>query len=131
MPTGQDGHVKKLSARHTRMGKSFVVELQKHFLISDRRDGILEAFNLDLPEFHPVYIENKRVILIEVRQPNTQELLRFIRFQSNKDGYCVGGLLMANFKATLKYRNLGPTKATDEGQTGQHGDGMKLSALVF
>ena len=80
------------------MGKSFVVELQKHFLISDRRDGILEAFNLDLPEFHPVYIENKRVILIEVRQPNTQELLRFIRFQSNKDGYCVGGLLMANFK---------------------------------
>jgi hypothetical protein len=41
---------------------------------------------------------------------------------------------MANFKATLRYRNLGTggtTKATDDGQTGQHGDGMKLSAPVF
>jgi hypothetical protein len=103
-------------------------------LISGRRDCILRAFNLTLSDFHPVYIESKRVILIEVRHPESRDLFGFIRFQSNKDGYCVGGLQMANFKATLRYRNLGTggtTKATDDGQTGQHGDGMKLSALVF
>ncbi|RAR04343.1 hypothetical protein DDE82_004547 [Stemphylium lycopersici] len=98
------------------------------------RDGILRSFSLDLSSFHPTYTDTKRVILIETRHPETKELMGFIRFQYDKDGYCVGGLKMANFKATLKYRNLGTggtTKANDKTQTGQHGDGLKLSALVF
>jgi hypothetical protein len=76
-----------------------VLVIWKLSLTSDRRDGILRAAHLTLSEFNPVYIDNKRVILIEVRHPSTQELLGFIRFQSNKDGYCVGGLQMVNFGA--------------------------------
>jgi hypothetical protein len=61
-------------------------------------------------------------------------LLGFIQFRCDKEGYCVGGLKIVNFKATLKYCDLGTgatTKAHDNGQAGQHGDGMKLSALVY
>jgi beta-glucosidase len=46
----------------------------------------------------------------------------------------VEGLEVANFKATLPYQSLGTgatSKASDSGQTGQHGEGMKLSALLF
>jgi hypothetical protein len=105
-------------------------------LTSDRRDGILRSFNLSLSQFHPTYTENekKRIILIEARHPETKDLLGFIQFKYDKDGYCVGGLKIVNFKATLKYRNLGTgatTKADDDGQTGQHGDGMKISTLVY
>ncbi|KAI4666318.1 uncharacterized protein J4E79_002355 [Alternaria viburni] len=100
------------------------------------RDGILKSFNLKLSQLRPTYTENKtkRLILIEAHHPETKELLGFIQFKHDKDGYCVGGLRIVNFKATLKYRNLGTgatTKAYDDGQTGQHGDGMKISALVY
>lgn len=107
---------------------------ENQFLTSDRRDGILRSFGLDQSQFCPKYTEKNRDILIEVRHPDTEDLLGFIQFKSDKDGYCVGGLKIVNFKATLRYGNLGTgatTKAHDHGQTGQHGDGMKLSALVY
>ncbi len=69
-----------------------------------------------------------------VKNPTTSNLIGFIRFQYDKDGFCVGGLKMANFNASLTYDALGTggtSKALDAGQTGQHGEGMKLSALVF
>ena len=103
-------------------------------LTHHRRDGILRSFQLPLSEFKTTYTEKKRVISITVQHPVTSNLLGFIRFQFDKDGYCVGGLKMANFKATLPYDALGTgvtSKAHDSGQTGQHGEGMKLSALVF
>ena len=81
-----------------------------------------------------MYTEAKRVILVAVHAPNTEKLFGFIRFQYDKDGYSVGGLRLVNFNATLELCDLGTgstTKARDSGQTGQHGEGMKLSALVF
>jgi hypothetical protein len=103
-------------------------------LTINRRDGILRSFALDRSHFRPTYKEENRRILIEAHHPDTEELLGFIKFAYDKDGYCVGGLKIVNFEATLKFRNLGTgatTKAHDDGQTGQHGDGMKLSALVY
>jgi hypothetical protein len=79
-------------------------------------------------------MEKNRRISIEVFRPGTQDLLGFVRFEYNKDGLSVGGLKMANLKASLEFHTLstgGTTKARDSGQTGQHGEGMKLSALVF
>ena len=114
-----------------------LLAISKHqSLTSHRRDGILSSFNLNLSQFHPTYTENekKRVILIEARHPDTKDLLGFIQFKHDKDGYCKDGLKIVNFKATLKYRNLGTgatTKFHDDRQTGQHGDGMKVSALVY
>ena len=107
---------------------------KEQFLTSDRRDGILHAFNLNLSQLLPTYIEKKHVTLIEARHPDTDDLLGFIQFKHDKDGYCLGGLKIVNFRAALKYRNLGTgatTKFRDRRQTGQHGDGMKLSALVY
>lgn len=100
------------------------------------RDGILRSFRLNLSDFRTSYSENteRRQILIRAHSSNTTDLLGFIDFKYDKDGYCIGGLKMANFQATLQYRNLGTggtTKAMDRGQTGQHGEGMKLAALVF
>ncbi|KAF1944274.1 hypothetical protein EJ02DRAFT_510403 [Clathrospora elynae] len=113
------GAVRKLSANHIR---------------TDRRDGISKSFELEQSQFRPTYTEVKRVMLIAVPKPATSEPLGFIRFKHDKDGYCVGGLKLVNFNAILAYRTLGTgatTKARDAGQTGQHGEGMKLSELVF
>ncbi|KAI8934992.1 hypothetical protein NX059_008658 [Plenodomus lindquistii] len=100
------------------------------------RDGILRSFKLKLWQFKTIYSDDtkKRRVLIEARNPDTTDLLGFIEFKYDKERYCVGGLKMANFKATLQYNNLGTggtTKAADKNQTGQHGEGLKLSALVF
>ncbi|KAL1792381.1 hypothetical protein ACET3X_008888 [Alternaria dauci] len=107
-------------------------------LYQNWRDGISRSFSLDQSQFRPTYTENlngkKGSIIIDARHPDTSELLGFIHFKSDTDGYCVGGLKIVNFKATLKYRDLGTgstTKASDKEQTGQHGDGMKISALVY
>ena len=92
-----------------------LLAISKHqSLTSHRRDGILSSFNLNLSQFHPTYTENekKRVILIEARHPDTKDLLGFIQFKHDKDGYCKDGLKIVNFKATLKYRNLGTGATT-------------------
>ncbi|KAH9875419.1 hypothetical protein J1614_004911 [Plenodomus biglobosus] len=107
-------------------------------LIPDRTVKYLNLTGkyLNLSDFRTSYSENakRRQILIKAHASNSTELLGFIEFKYDKDGYCIGGLKMVNFQATLQYRNLGTggtTKATDRGQTGQHGEGMKLAALVF
>ncbi|KAF2131165.1 hypothetical protein P153DRAFT_395549 [Dothidotthia symphoricarpi CBS 119687] len=100
------------------------------------RDGMLRSFNLHLSEFSTKYTEDKqkRFILIQAFHPSTNELIGFIHFKYDKEGYSVGGLKLANFKAKLAYNTLGTgatSKAFALNQTGQHGEGMKLSALVF
>ena len=97
---------------------------------------MLRSFKISPGDFRTETVEDqkKRLILIKAFAANDNILRGFIRFQYDKDGYCVGGLKIANFKATLSFRSLGTgatSKATDAQQTGQHGEGMKLSALVF
>lgn len=94
----------------------------------------MPTFGLNSSSFRPIYTDIKKVILIEARHPQTKKLLGFIKFRYDKEGYCIGGLEMANFKTKLEYSHLGTggtTKANDKRQTGQHGDGLKLCALVF
>jgi hypothetical protein len=113
---------------------SFTALVKDTALTINRRDGILRSANLDLSEFRPQYSETKRLIQITVPHPDTQELLDFISFKRDKDGYCVGDIHMVNFNATLRYNDLdtgATTKYRDSKQTGQHGDGMKIAAVVF
>jgi hypothetical protein len=78
--------------------------------------------------------EVERVILIKAINMRTNTMAGFIEFQYDEEENSVGGLKVANFRAALPYSSLGTgatSKAADPGQTGQHGEGMKLSALVF
>ena len=97
----------------------------------------MRSYGLGLSEFTTEYTENEkdRLILIEVFKPGTRELIGFIRFAYDREGLSIGGgLKIANFNASLHGRTLrtgGTSKLNDRGQTGQFGEGMKLSALVF
>ncbi|KAI4632043.1 uncharacterized protein J4E87_001513 [Alternaria ethzedia] len=98
------------------------------------RDGILRSFDLDQSRFQPTYTEKGQEIIIEARHPDNDNLLGYIHFKGDKDGNCVGGLKVVNFEATLRFSDLGTgstSKARDPRQTGQHGDGMKISSLVY
>lgn len=89
---------------------------------------------MNLSQFRTESTDEKRVILIKAFTAESTELFGFISYKYNKEGYCIGGLKVANFKAALQYRSLGTgatTKAVDPNQSGQHGEGMKLSALIF
>jgi hypothetical protein len=103
-------------------------------LTLDRRDGILKRFELDLSHFRTEMREVNNVILIKAINVTTNKMVGFIRFRYDDDGNSVGGLKVVNLNVALPFKSLGTgatTKATDAGQTGQHGEGMKLSALVF
>ena len=94
----------------------------------------MKSFKLNLSQFRTEFTEAKRVILIRALQAGSDQVLGFISFKYNKDGYCVGGLKIVNFNASLPLQALctgATSKALDSGQAGQHGEGMKLSALVF
>lgn len=94
----------------------------------------MRSFDLSLSDFRTTIEDTGKQILIKAIKTHSEKLLGFIQFRYNKDGNCVGGLKLANFKATLPYRSLGTgatSKAADNRQTGQHGEGMKLSALIF
>jgi hypothetical protein len=72
--------------------------------------------------------------MIEVlkRDPFTRKLLGFIRFKYDKDG--LGHVEATNFGASLEYRHLkigATTKLNDGKQSGKHGEGFKVAALVF
>jgi hypothetical protein len=75
-------------------------------LTISRRYSILRSYGLNLSRFTPVYMEKNRRISIEVFRPGTQDLLGFVRFEYNKDGLFVGGLKMANLKASLEFHTL-------------------------
>jgi hypothetical protein len=97
----------------------------------------MRSHGLSLSEFTTEYTEKEkaRLILIEVFKPGTRELIGFIRFAYDREGLSIGGgLKIANFNASLQghlLRTGETTKSKDAGQTGQFGEGMKLSALVF
>ncbi|KAF2689716.1 hypothetical protein K458DRAFT_427827 [Lentithecium fluviatile CBS 122367] len=65
-----------------------------------------------LRDFSPGCSERYRVILIEKRHSDTKKLLDYIRFTYKKDGCAT-------------------TKADDDKQSGKHGEGFKVAALIF
>ncbi|KAF2866205.1 hypothetical protein BDV95DRAFT_649757 [Massariosphaeria phaeospora] len=97
-----------------------------------RRDGIRRTFGLTLRQFKPQYREDARTILIQVFHPSTKRLLGYLRFRYDKNDE--GELEATNFGASLQQYNLsigGTTKAGDQGQSGEFGEGLKLAALIF
>lgn len=106
---------------------------QFHVLIHGRKDGILRAFDLCERDFKIETTNNFREKLFCVYHPNKtpKQLLGYIRFEYNAKN--LGVLELTNFKAMLQRSHLGiggTTKAEDKKQLGQHGEGLKLSALV-
>ncbi|KAF2497545.1 hypothetical protein BU16DRAFT_606081 [Lophium mytilinum] len=100
------------------------------------RDGIVKKFLSDIVhdvrDFKTTYKETSRAIVIEARHPSDNMLMGYIRFRWDKDE--VGVLKLVNFKASLQLQHLGlggTTKATDNNQAGQFGEGMKIAALVL
>lgn len=95
----------------------------------------MRSHDMSLADFATKYTEKDRLILIQVYKPGTKELLGFIRFAYDCNGLSTGGgLKIANFNASPQgytLRTGGTAKVGDDGQTGQFGEGMKLSALVF
>jgi len=102
---------------------------------SCRRDGILRSFQFHLSQFRTKITDQKRIILIKAfKNDDDNQLLGFLLFKYNKEGHCIVCLKIANFNAALAYRSLGTgatSKAADSNQSGQHGEGIKLSALIF
>lgn len=97
-----------------------------------RRDGILRTFDLPLRRFIPEYSESSGLILLTSRHPDTKELLGYIRFTYKGDSY--GQVEATNLRAALQYRHLkigATTKYGDDEQSGKHGEGFKVAALVF
>lgn len=131
-----NGVLLKHFERRTRTGMLVASHLipWSSLLTLQRRDGILRSHQMRLSEFTTEYTETERLVLIQVYRPGTKQLLGFIRFGYDQDGYSTGGgLKIANFGASLQgytLRTGGTTKVGDDQQTGQFGEGMKLSAVV-
>jgi hypothetical protein len=89
-------------------------------------------------DFKPVMTKSKHEILIEIRHPTQKEaggrnvLCGFIRFRYDDNNE--GVLEIVNFNAKLQRWHLGfggTSKAKATEQAGQHGEGMKLAALIM
>lgn len=110
-----------------------------------RRDAIFRSFGVDSKntDLEAKEDKRKRRFVITARRQRSSpalssgsgtesELLGFIRYTYDKEE--LGTLEIANFKARLQLRHLrmgGSTKQKDETQAGQHGEGMKLAAMVL
>ncbi|KAF2866206.1 hypothetical protein BDV95DRAFT_612068 [Massariosphaeria phaeospora] len=97
------------------------------------KDGIMRSFKISERDFKIEPKDGPREKLYLVHHPNStpRQLVGFIRF--TYDAKDMGFYEMTNFKATLQRRHLvmgGTSKALDKKQMGQHGEGLKLSAVV-
>ena len=93
----------------------------------------MRSFDITERDFKIETHHGRREKLYLVHLPKTmpKQLAGFIRF--SYDAKELGTLEMANFKAALQRRHLGIGgifKAEDKKQMGQHGEELKLSALV-
>jgi hypothetical protein len=93
----------------------------------------VRSFKLSEANFKVESVESHGERFFPVYHPKTgnKQLLGYMRFIY--DSKKLGSLEMTNFEASLQRRHLGiggGTKASDAQQLGQHGEGLKLSALV-
>ncbi|OCL08624.1 hypothetical protein AOQ84DRAFT_388718 [Glonium stellatum] len=101
------------------------------------RDGIMRSFSIPKRDFNTIYKENKSEITIRATRSaeqisNSEETFGFIRFKWDSNE--LGILELVNFQSSLQIRDLGmggTTKTNDPTQAGQHGEGLKLAALVM
>lgn len=135
---------KRRSERSGKVGKN-VISMGNSglFLISCSRDAIIESAGLEL-EHLDINLERKeKETLVTIRAKprpasravpsvDSTELLGFILFKY--DDKNLGVVQVANFKAKLREKHLtmGVTsKVGKSDQAGQHGEGLKLAALIF
>jgi hypothetical protein len=93
----------------------------------------MRSFSLAEKDFKVECVDTHGERFFPVYHPpgENKQLLGYMRFTS--DSKKMGVLEIANFKASLQRRHLGiggTSKAGDTEQLGQHGEGLKLSALV-
>ncbi|KAI9712720.1 MAG: hypothetical protein M1820_001341 [Bogoriella megaspora] len=102
--------------------------------IQNWKDAIVKSNKLKAEEFKTVRQSNpvRRETLITASHPRTGGILGFMYF--NWDEQENGILQMVNYNSRLQRRHLslGATaKSKDNSQAGQHGEGMKLAALIM
>lgn len=92
----------------------------------------MRTASVSLCAFKPEMSREKNKILIQVHHPTSRNLLGYILFKydNNKEGT----IEMTNFNAKLQLWHLslgGTSKSGDGDQSGQHGEGFKMAALVL
>ncbi|KAF9888555.1 hypothetical protein FE257_008486 [Aspergillus nanangensis] len=98
-------------------------------LTRNRKDAIIESFQLDPRSFRPVYEESEQHICITVSKGARSEALGFIRHDKS-----TGQVTLANACATLEPEALQLGKTTKRGKdqlVGCHGEGLKLAAMLM
>lgn len=102
-------------------------------LIQNRKDAIVETFQVDRLDFQPRYEENESFVSITVpRSPSKvliDQALGFIRYEKKS-----GELRLANGCAQLRPKILQLGKTTKQNKNnfaGCHGEGLKLAAMVM
>jgi hypothetical protein len=95
----------------------------------------MRSFDIQEEDFQIVAEDSDHQKLFLVYLPDKadshKKLVGFIKFTYDAENY--GVCELTNFKASLQRRHLGiggTSKANDAKQVGQHGEGLKLSALV-
>jgi hypothetical protein len=145
LASGQFGALKKPFVNCFRTGTCCACDnLVCTYLTLIRADAILESH---APEFNNpparfaakrTHDHTKRRVLVEALGPKTGNLLGFILFEYSADGYAKQGMKqgikIVNFGANLHPNALGTGASSKRGkqtQAGQHGEGLKVAALVL
>lgn len=122
------------SGNFIRIGKFlFFCEFFQRWLISHRKDAILEMFDLDRLDFQPFYEDRSDCISIIVPDILSRRrqcrALGFIKYEKQ-----TGRVIIANPCAQLSTENLelgNSSKRHKDNLAGCHGEGLKLAALVM
>lgn len=100
----------------------------------DRKDAIIQSYNLGATDFNPILDDDEDKVLITVHRqgaadPLMEECLGYIRFKKE-----VGTVEFTNFGAIMSPSCLEmgySTKTEDARLAGRHGEGLKIAALVM
>jgi len=93
----------------------------------------MRSFGIQERDFkiEPSHRHREKLFVVYHPAKTPKQMVGFIKFTYYAKEF--GAYEMANFKASLRRRHLGiggTSKADDSAQMGQHGEGLKLSALV-
>ncbi|PVI05910.1 hypothetical protein DM02DRAFT_724687 [Periconia macrospinosa] len=100
-------------------------------------DGVVKSSGVSHSQLKTKFSEDKNQILVEILHPRTEQVLAYCKFKHKAPtarAESFGTLEVTNFHAKLERQALafgGTTKESDSSQAGEHGEGLKMAALIF